>query len=135
MKKILLTFTALSLSAAVSACGMHNDNAYNNQSMQPRDEAYNGDTEHKEHMQMMAQALFNAMDKNNDGVITMQEYRQYTRNWFKSADTDDNGKLTLEEVKAQLRKDKMKSDHQMERDGMNSEEREDNQDDDSQANR
>ena len=104
MKKALLTLTALSMSMAISACGMNH-----NQGNPPYGE-WRGSDERTDHM---AEGFFHRLDKNGDGLVTKSEYKQYTNRWFADADTNHDGKLTVDEVKAKFRKDKedMKKHH------------------------
>ncbi|MDD5234223.1 MAG: hypothetical protein PHG91_12590 [Syntrophales bacterium] len=43
-------------------------------------------------------------DMNEDGVITVQEFRTYWRGYFKDLDTDADGKVTAEEFTAGMKK-------------------------------
>src|ERR1700733_5158246 len=101
MKKSFAVFTALSLSLAASAC-THNQEA----SSQPGNGSHIQWTEqdHMRMMHMMADTMFDGMDKNHDGVVTRKEYEEYSHKWFREADANHDGKLTREEFVAQLKR-------------------------------
>lgn len=120
MKKSLAMFTALSLSLAASACthnqGNNESYSYNNSGPMQQEKGSMSDHEwqhqgwseqdHVRMMHMMANAMFDGMDKNHDGIVTRKEYEEYSRNWFRQADANHDGKLTRDEFIAQLHREK-----------------------------
>jgi hypothetical protein len=112
MKKLLVALSALSVSVAVSGCSMdHNPPPPPPHPMAQDDWGHRG-WDHKEHMKMMTEYFFNKMDKNGDGYVSRKEYDEYYRKWFHEADTNHDGRLTIEEVRAQMHREmkRMKQD-------------------------
>lgn len=95
MKK-LLALSAVSMAAFLSACSSDHMNHANGQCPN----MHRGD--HMEHAQMMNDYYFERMDANGDGAISMKEFMTYQKNMFRMADTNHDGKLTPEELKAYM---------------------------------
>jgi hypothetical protein len=105
MKKSLVVFTALSLSLATSAC-THNSNPESDTAHKEWQHRGWSEQDHMHMMHMMADAMYDGMDKNHDGTVTKKEYEEYSRKWFRDADANHDGKLTREEFFEKLKRDK-----------------------------
>lgn len=92
MKKVLVLLSAISL----SACSSYDHNMKHDDT----------NTYHMDHMKVMTAYCFHQMDSNGDGVVSMKEYMNYQRSQFKEADTNHDGKLTLDEMNAHKMKEK-----------------------------
>ena len=55
----------------------------------------------RERFGMLASAMENAVDRNNDGILTMEEYTSAQVEEIRRADKDGNGVLTVQEQKRQ----------------------------------
>jgi hypothetical protein len=54
---------------------------------------------------MLEHAFMDALDLNQDGVITHEEFIKGFSKWFESWNTDQSGKLTSEQLRAGINRD------------------------------
>ena len=97
MKKILLTTFVFGMISAPALAGHHEDMGHDGKMC-------------KNHAAKMAEKMISKMDKNSDGMISIEEHEAYHGSKFFNTDKNNDRMLSLEEITDHIatKKDKWK---------------------------